>query len=403
MRRRRTQNRPAQRRSRDDGQSAGIAPGERFTGTVRDVTAEGSGVVEHASGRVFFVPGVWPGERGVFRVTALRGRFGHAALDTLEHASAQRVEPRCPHHGSGPSDCGGCPWQFVDYAAQCTAKSTRVRAAMAALGAEAQVRDLWPAPQAYGYRNRAQLKTDGERLGYVAAASNALAPIADCPILTPHNRDTLRGLLARLPEPGWRPARRQPWTSLDIDETVTAQAVSADRRLPFRQGNSAQNTRMRTWLAEQLTELPSDTQVVELFCGDGNFTEVLAARGFSHVTAIDSAGDAIGRLAARDLPGVEALTGDLYAESAWDCLRGPLRRAQLLVLDPPRAGLKNAAGLLKRARALQRVIYISCDLATFHRDVGEFQAAGFRVESVQPLDQFPHTPHIELLGSMRRA
>jgi 23S rRNA (uracil1939-C5)-methyltransferase len=369
---------------------------------VRDVTAEGSGVVEHTSGRVFFVPGVWPGERGVFRVTGLRGRFGHAALERLEAASEQRADPPCPHHGSGPSDCGGCPWQFIDYRAQCAAKADRVRAAMASLGAADQVRDFWPAPQAYGYRNRAQLKTDGLRLGYVAAASNALAPVADCPILTAHNRETLRDLLARLPEPDWRPARGQPWTSLDIDETVTASEVCAGRRLPFRQGNSAQNTRMREWLAEQVAELSGETRAVELFCGDGNFTEVLVAQNLASIVAADSAGDAVSRLRARGLPGVDAMACDLYAETAWDGLRAALRKADLLVLDPPRAGLKNTAGLLKRARALQRVLYISCDLATFSRDIAEFQAAGFRVESVQPLDQFPHTPHIELLASLRR-
>jgi 23S rRNA (uracil1939-C5)-methyltransferase len=403
MRRRRTQQRTGPRNARGDSPRKDVAIGEHFTGTVRDVTTEGSGVVEHTSGRVFFVPGVWPGERGVFRVTGLRGRFGHATLDTLEEASAQRIDPPCPHHGTGPSDCGGCPWQFVDYEAQCAAKADRVRAAMASIGAADQVREFWPAPQAYGYRNRAQLKTDGVRLGYVAAASNALAPVADCPILTPHNRETLRDLLARLPEPDWRPARGQPWTSLDIDETVTAKEVCAGRRLPFRQGNSAQNTRMREWLAEQVAGLSDETRAVELFCGDGNFTEVLAARGFASIVAADSAGEAVSRLGARGLPGVDATACDLYAETAWDSLRGALRKADLLVLDPPRAGLKNTSGLLKRAGALQRVLYISCDLATFSRDIGEFQAAGFRVESVQPLDQFPHTPHIELLASLRRA
>lgn len=400
MRRRRgTRSRPA---PASPSQTPGVQLNETFSGTVRDVSNAGSGVVEHPGGRVFFVPGVWTGEQGTFRVTGLKGRSGHARLEALTLASAHRVTPACPHHGSGPGDCGGCPWQFIDYAAQCSAKEDRVRAAMAALGAGATVQALWPSPQTFGYRNRAQFKTDGKRLGYVAAASNALAPIRDCPVLTAPNRETLQGLLGRLPDPALSPSRGQPWTSLDIDEDLTADTVVPNRRRPFRQGNSAQNARMQDWLARTLEPLDRDAQVLELFAGDGNFTGVMARMGFTRILALDSAQDAIDALAARRLPGVTAKACNLYAEDAYDRLRAPLGSADILVLDPPRDGLRHADQLLRRARQLRHVFYISCDLATFTRDVSRFLDNGFRVDSVQPLDPFPHTPHIELLGQLSR-
>ena len=380
----------------------GVNVNETFSGTVRDVSAAGSGVVEHPGGRVFFVPGVWIGERGSFRVTALRGRFGHAVLEALTAASPQRVAPACPHHGTGPTACGGCPWQFIDYTAQCAAKAARVRAAMEQLGAGATVQVLWPSPQSYGYRNRAQFKTDGSRLGYVAAGSNTLVPINDCPILTPSNRDTLAALLARLPDPALKPARGQPWSSLDIDDDISADGVVPNQRRPFRQGNSAQNARMQEWLADALDPLPRSAPVLELFAGDGNFTAAIAEMGFTDILALDSAQDAIATLSTRQLPGVKSQVCNLYAADAFDRLRKPLAAAQILVLDPPRDGLKHVDALLHRARSLQHVLYVSCDLATFTRDLARFVESGFKVAEVQPLDQFPHTPHIELLGRLTR-
>lgn len=379
-----------------------IRVNEKFTGTVRDVSAAGSGVVEHPSGRVFFIPGVWTGEQGTFRVTGLKGRFGHARLENLVDASPHRVTPDCPHHGSGAGDCGGCPWQFIDYPTQCSAKEARVRAAMTSLGASAAVEPLWPSPQTYGYRNRAQFKTDGQQLGYVAAGSNTLAAINDCPILTPPNRDTLQALLQQLPEPAWRPSRRHIWTSLDIDEQVTAETVVPNQRRPFRQGNTAQNMRMQEWLASTLEPLDRNDAVLELFCGDGNFTAVMAQMGFSDITAADSAEDAIATLAARNLPGVTAAAHNLYAEDAYDKLRLPLKQAHSLVLDPPRDGLRHIDSLLRHARRLRHVFYISCDLATFTRDTSRFLDDGFSLKTLQPLDQFPHTPHIELLAYLAR-
>ncbi|MEQ8515978.1 MAG: class I SAM-dependent RNA methyltransferase [Chromatocurvus sp.] len=373
-----------------------------FEGSVRDVSATGSGVVEHPGGRVFFVPGAWTGEQGTFRVTALKGRFGHARLEQLTAASPHRVTPDCPHHGTGPEKCGGCPWQFVDYAAQCAAKEARVRSAMERLDSGPAVTPLWPSPQIYGYRNRAQLKTDGSRLGYVVAGSNTLAPINDCPILTLPNRETLKGLLGRLPDRALAPPRGQPWTSLDIDENVSAETVVPNQRRPFRQGNTAQNARMQEWLATALEPLDRNVPLLELFSGNGNFTAVVARMGFTDVLALDSAEDAIDALAARRFPGVTAEARNLYAEDAYDRLRGALGKARILVLDPPRDGLRHVDSLLRHARRLQHVFYVSCDLATFSRDVSRFLDSGFRLQGVQPLDQFPHTPHIELLGSLAR-
>ena len=74
----------------------------------------------------------------------------------------------------------------------------------------------------------------------------------------------------------------------------------------------------------------------------------------------------------------------------------------VVVLDPPRAGLHT--DVLKRLLELnpKRIIYVSCDPGTLARDIGEFTTGGYRVDSVQPVDMFPWTMHVETVVSMER-
>ncbi|MFU8764039.1 MAG: class I SAM-dependent RNA methyltransferase [Haliea sp.] len=375
---------------------------DQFTATVRDLGTDGSGIVEHPDGQVFFVPGVWPGETVRVAVTGFKQRFGFARLLELLEPSPDRVTPLCAHHGAGSRDCGGCSWQFISYASQLDAKEQRVRQALARLQLAAEVAPIWGAPEIFGYRNRAQFKTDGRQLGYVAAGSRQLAPISDCPILTPANRATLQALLQSLPNNALRPGRKQDWTTLDIDDELSAAEVIPNRRRPFRQGNTAQNLRMREWLQNRASELDKSRTVLELFSGSGNFTEVLAAAGFARILAIESVEDSVHTLAARKLSGVEARRYNLFAEADCSRLQEQARDASILVLDPPRDGFKLAGLLLTKKHRLRDVLYISCDPATFARDIKIFIDAGFRAIEIQPLDLFPHTPHVEVLCWLQR-
>ena len=377
------------------------AVNETFTATVKTVVNDGNGLVEHPSGQLFFVPGVWAEERGIFRITGFKKRHGYARLETLLEPSRHRITPPCPHHGFVAGDCGGCPWQFVDYKAQISAKQAFVERALARL-APKSVRPLWPAPDTLGYRNRAQLKTDGKSIGYVSAGSNALAPIEDCLVLSDHNRHTLQALLATLPNPAWRPARKQAWTTLDLDEDVDASGVSVNRRRPFRQANTVQNMRMRAWLGERLASLTSDGVVLELFAGAGNFTEAIVAAGSGPVLAVEGDRAALAALADARLLNVETLAADLFSDEGIEGVHRRARGATVLVLDPPREGFKGIGNLLSKKSQFGDIFYISCDLATFARDAAVCLDRGFVLKEVQPLDQFPQTPHIELLAWFSR-
>lgn len=372
-----------------------------FEATVQDLASDGRGVVKHPDGRTFFVAGAWLGERVQVRPTGQQGKVAFGELAAVMDPAEARLSPACVHHGYSDGDCGGCPWMMVDYSAQLAAKQQRVAQTLARLGAIAALQPALGAPQPLGYRNRAQFKTDGQRLGYVSARSNHLVPITDCAVLSDTNRLTLRDLLRDLPREAWQPKRREPWVTIDIDDQ--SGAVQIDQRLPFRQGNTEQNRVMRDWLASQCAPYDRDIPVLELFCGSGNFTEVLVDAGFKHIAAVEGAEASLADLAAQNWPQVTPLAVNLFDETAVETLAQQHKNTRLLVLDPPRDGLKVRVPLLKKLRALETVLYVACDLATWARDVADFQRAGFNVESVTPIDLFPQTPHVELLSKLVRA
>lgn len=376
--------------------------GQVFDAQVIGLAETGNAVVEHPDGRRFFVPGAWLGERVRVKVKALKNQYGIGELVELLEASPARVTPPCGFHGFAASQCGGCAWMFVDYAAQLQAKQQRVEQAIHRLVPGQPVLPILPAPEPLGYRVRAQLKTDGQALGFVANAQRQLVAVEDCVVLSEHNRATLKALRQSLPNPAWTPGRKQDWVTLDIDESVAEKDVSVNKRLPFQQANRQQNQAMRTWLKDHLDALPRHLPVLELFAGSGNFTEVIASAGFATITAVEVVAEAIAALNARALPGVTASTCDLFDETAFADLLRRQRAAEILVLDPPRDGLKCRNGLFDRHAHLHEILYISCDLATFTRDLRDFLAAGYRLEELQPVDLFPQTPHVELLAHLRR-
>jgi 23S rRNA (uracil1939-C5)-methyltransferase len=141
--------------------------------------------------------------------------------------------------------------------------------------------------------------------------------------------------------------------------------------------------------------------IVDLFCGVGPFALRLASQ--ARVTAFDSDAGAVGALqkAAAMTPGLKPVKAE-----ARDLFRRPLmpqelREIDAVVFDPPRQGAQ-AQAIQLAASKVPVVIAVSCNVTTFTRDIRLLIDGGYRLETVVPVDQFRHSPHVELVAKLVR-
>ncbi len=379
--------------------------GTQFKGKVRDISIEGYGVVDHPDNLVFFVLGTFPGDKGLFEVVHLKDRYGYAKLIEMIAFSSDRIDAPCPHSGIKEGLCGGCPWMGIEYKKQLEFKRHMLSHALKRdrlIPEDFEVPPLWGSEKIFSFRNRAQFKTDGDRMGYVSRFSRVIAPIQDCLILNDPLRALLREVIQSLPQDPWRPTTPHLWSYIDLDDETKLNDIVPNRRRPFRQGNSMQNLRMKEWVREKTKHWENGT-AFELFCGSGNFTEVIAAQRLQKFVAVDIANEGIRRLKDRDLGGnCEIVEANLFKPSDWKLLRTIGYSVDYLFLDPPRDGFSKLDMFVTQWGFPKEIVYVSCSLDTFTHDAGRLKKKGYVISEVAGLDQFPHTPHIEILAVLKK-
>ena len=157
-------------------------------------------------------------------------------------------------------------------------------------------------------------------------------------------------------------------------------------------------------LAMELAAPTEDDVVWDLYCGGGAIGLMAAAAGAGQVYGIEIAPESVAR--AREnadrngLGHVEFVVGDVARQAPE--LRARVPAPTLAFLDPPRAGLTPKA--LRRLIELEpgRIVYVSCNPTTLAPNARQLVDAGYTLRSVQPVDMFPHTPHIEAVALLTR-
>jgi 23S rRNA (uracil1939-C5)-methyltransferase len=150
--------------------------------------------------------------------------------------------------------------------------------------------------------------------------------------------------------------------------------------------------------------------VLDLYCGTGTLTLLLArVAGVGAVVGVESAPEAVERAvrnAERNrIPNARFIAGEarrVLREWARGERAGAVR-PEIVVVDPPRAGLHPRVVARVAELEPRRVVYVSCNPATLARDVKDFAVRGFTLMEVRPFDMFPHTPHIECVARLERA
>lgn len=335
-----------------------------------------------------FVPGTAPGDVVKVRITERKPRFLTAELvEILEPGPSRRRSP-C----AVADRCGGCSWQHVEYAEQLRQKEKILKDSLRKIEKQRpfEWRPFIPAPDEFHYRNRIQLQVRAGKFGFFSKGTRDLVEINRCWIADEKINYRLNGL---------SPA---DLTSDKLEVAVNklgGVVLMPDRRDPeealFSQVNSAQNANL---IQAMLTAVIADPAwLMDLYCGSGNLTVPLAHRFPGRpLHAVDLSKASIDRA-----PTVEHVTfsaGDVAKVLAETKVR---QGTGLIVLDPPRAGCDtNVIGEILRHSALQ-IIYVSCNPSTFARDAERLVAGGrYKVQSVQGLDMFPQTEHVELIASL---
>lgn len=387
-----------------------------------------------------YVPYALGGE--TVEVVAVPGHPDRRRVVKVERASSERIAPFCPHFGV----CGGCAIQHWDTERYRAWKRDIVVATLAQAGIGC---DVAPLIDAHGLGRRritlhARMGThDVLRVGFAEANSHDIVPIDRCPILDPH--------LDRAIEAAW--AIAEPLISvgkpLDIQITATDSGLDVDVRgsgplatamiarlsRVAEQHRLARLTRhgelvlMRTPPSihigtaqvalppgsflqatvsgeETLAALVADhckraKYIADLFCGVGPFALRLAAK--SRIAAFDNDAVAVAALqkAATSTSGLKPVKAE-----ARDLFRRPLMPQELrdydaVVFDPPRQGAQAQATQLAASK-IATVVAVSCNVTTFARDAKILIDGGYTIEGVTPVDQFRHTPHIELVARFAR-
>ncbi len=389
--------------------------------------AGGACVARAPDGRVVFVRHGLPGERVRAEVTGETTSYLRAdAVEVLE-PSPHRVEPPCPY--ARPGRCGGCDLQHVALPEQRRQKAGLVAEQLRRLAGIERDVVVEPVPgddDGLGWRTRITYGVGSQgRLGLHRHRSHDLELLDRCLIAAPGLPDVLD-----LPWPGATAVeaatdtagtqrvvhvqgRPQPLPDVDAGVVVGGRRLRAPHGLAhtaagrryevsaggFWQGHRGAAELLAGVVLEWLDPQPGEA-AVDLYAGAGLFAALLGERvGESgRVLAVESDPRAAADCARNtaDLPHVKVRT-----EAVDAAVVRRLGRPDLLVLDPPRAG----AGL-EVARALsglrpRALAWVSCDAASFARDLRVLLDAGWDLEQLRAFDAFPMTEHVETVALLR--
>ncbi len=405
-----------------------------------------------SGGKTVFVPGTLPGELVEAGITTDRRSFSTGELDAILEPSPERVVPGCEY----VPRCGGCQYQHASIAFQLQMKLDILKETLARahVPVPAEIGSLTGRP--WGYRNRVRLhviKRAGIALGYRRRGSHDLLPVTHCPIAAPlleqavaavtrigagleslcdevefftnSEQDQLLVCLWPGPRQNRQPARQREQALEAFAEQLHAQLPVltgvglfaegemmhwGERSLTYTvSGHPYQASlggffQVNRFLLPELLRLAVEKRsgrlAWDLYSGAGLFARAL---DFENVTAVESAGfsadDLKHNLAGKAHRVVRSSTLDFLRSQT----RGPARaKPELILLDPPRAGLGKEICTHLASIAAPAIVYVSCDPATLARDLQSLLQFEYSVQTIHMVDLFPQTFHMEIVSFIKR-
>ena len=410
---------------------------------------------ERGSGKAVFLPLVLEGERVEAEITEQKPGFARARAEKIVEASPHRVAPACPYFGQ----CGGCHYQHADYKHQLQIKSAILRETLrrvAKIELDQDIRVHASPPWNYRNRTRLRMRTRPFVLGYNRMRWSDLLAVEQCPISSRlinraiaalwelgragkasadvseieffANADDTKLLVElTVQEKGWRSGRKS-----DLLQFVSALRAAVPEIVgvavfhPEAQGaleredipselqaafgadclvysTSTANYQISTgsffqtnrFLVDKLVELATEGRsgdyALDLYAGAGLFSLMLS-QSFREVGAVEAAPFSFHDLKQNCPSNVAGYR--VWVKEFLTNLPNSIK-VDLVVVDPPRAGLGEKVASLLPATRTPRITYVSCDPATLARDLAVLVRSGYRIDEVHLVDLFPQTFHIE--------
>jgi 23S rRNA (uracil1939-C5)-methyltransferase len=409
-------------------------------------------------GKSCFVPYTVPGDNVAIKVRSERRSYLYADVDKIISPGPSRIEPNCPIFGI----CGGCNWQHVAYDSQVQFKQEIFTEMLWRMGRVKQevIMPIAPAPSPDGYRSRVQFKTrtiNGSLVfGFYKSGTHHIVPIpGTCFIAAKsinHFLPQLHRLFENAPDLDKIP---QIDIAAGIDDNLlvivhyignnvealhrhilqhkdqlsfvtgfftqqgrkhTLNKIFGIGEINYPLGRSAHtlsssaggfsqiNYQQNIHLAETVLEwanLKGGENILDLFCGNGNFSIPLAANA-KYVLGVEgyspSVDDAIKNAINHHADNVEFVAKDVLDWLIHDVTH---KEFEIVLLDPPRSGAAESVEHIARFSP-KTVIYISCDPATLARDIKIFAQFGYKVIKTRPFDLFPQTYHLESVTLLQK-
>jgi tRNA/tmRNA/rRNA uracil-C5-methylase (TrmA/RlmC/RlmD family) len=356
--------------------------GDEITITPTELVAGGAAIAR-VDGFPIFATNVYPGDVAIVRLLEVKKGFAHADLVRVIEPSPFRRAMPCPV----ANECGGCDWTALRLDKQLEAKQRILTESLRRIGKidPATLPAIAIHPSPLNYRLRSRLHRDGDKAGFYAMRTNDVVPLPrECEVVGLQTRE--------------HPREGETW---EVDGKLIAEGaltidgfyVTTDA---FFQVNRHLLGTMRRLVSGIASRAAKKTSAIDLYSGVGFFSRPLAAL-FETVTAIEGSA-AAHDCAKRNVPENVTLVN---APVEWWVERMP--RADFVFLDPPRSGARRNVidAIADRTNAM--VCFLACDPVTFARDASRLIASGWRLASLDLLDLFPNTHHVETLASFERA
>lgn len=418
------------------------------------VTDAHSNTEDKLAGKAIFVPFTLPGEMVEAKITSDKRGYATANLQAVLEPAAARVAPGCEYFGR----CGGCHYQHAAYSEQRAMK----QAILAETLQRARINDVPPiqllSAGPWEYRNRIRLVVSNQAefpLGYREQRSHARVAVTHCPIAAPllqramavltaagpsiaglctevelfcngsqtslmmtllasHAQprsaaqltrlcETLKATLPELHGAILSTATKQEETGRTLAKWGEASLAYTAAGFDYRVGAAGffqVNRFLVDALTQHVTQARKGRVAWDLYAGVGLFARALTA-DFEVVIAVESApshADLAHNLASSSGRAIRATTLDFLKQQPRTKTPAP----DLIVVDPPRAGLGAEVCELLGKAGTREIVYVSCDPATMSRDLAALLQSGYSLQSLTLVDLFPQTFHMETVAVLAR-